>query len=216
MQTVIISGGYIDDAFATEWIKTHAYDQVIAADKGMDFLYRNHLTPDLIVGDFDSVSTESLAYFKMNKVRVVELNPMKDDTDTEFAIRKAISEGASSITLLGATGTRLDHVMGNVHLLGIGLCEGVDMEIVDAYNRIRMTDKAVEFTKENQFGKYVSLLPFSEEVTGVTLEGFKYPLLDDTLKRFCTLGVSNEIVEENAKVQLEEGILVVIESRDEG
>ena len=62
----------------------------------------------------------------------------------------------------------------------------------------------------------MKLLPFSEEVTGVTLEGFKYPLLDDTLKRFCTLGVSNEIVEENAKVQLEEGILVVIESRDEG
>ena len=182
----------------------------------MDFFYRNHLTPDLIVGDFDSVSSEALAYYQSTgKVEIITLNPIKDDTDTEFAIRTAIEKGATSITLLGATGTRLDHVLGNIELLGIGLEKGVEMELVDSHNRIRMVSGGtLAFGKDAQFGNYVSLIPFTKQVTGVTLEGFKYPLSDYTLEKFHSLGISNEIVEEQAKIRFSEGILLVIESRD--
>ena len=214
MKTLIVSGGQVDDIFAFDWIKKEGYSYMIAADKGLEFFFRNDMWPDLIVGDYDSVDTESLEYFKSKSVKIITLNPMKDDTDTEFAIRKAIAEGATSITLLGATGTRLDHVFGNVELLGIGLQEAVLIELVDAHNRIRMIDTTLDLRKDTQFGKYVSLIPFSKEIKGVTLEGFKYPLKEATLERFCTLGISNEIVDENATIRIGEGIALVIESRD--
>ena len=212
---VIISGGSIQDEFAKEWITQYQPDFIIVADSGMEFMRRVGLKPDMIIGDFDSVASETLAYFKeQTGIIFKELNPMKDDTDTEFAIRQAIGLGAKEITALGATGTRLDHVLGNVALLGIGLQEQVDIQLVDAHNRIRMIDKAISLMKAEQFGNFVSLLPYSGEVKGVTLKGFKYPLENFTMGSFSSLGISNEIVEEKAEILFEEGILLIIESRD--
>ena len=212
---LIISGGSMEDTFAKEWIGQHQPDFTIVADSGMEFMRRAGLMPDMIIGDFDSVCTETLEYFKEQQgIIFKELNPVKDDTDTEFAIRQAIGLGAKGITVLGATGTRLDHVLGNVALLGIGLKEQVDIQLVDAHNRIRMIDKAICLTKSEQFGNFVSLLPYSGEVKGVTLKGFKYPLENYTMGSFSSLGISNEIVEEKAEILFEEGILLVIEARD--
>lgn len=212
---VIISGGSIQDEFAKEWITQYQPDFIIGADSGMEFMRRVGLKPDMIIGDFDSVASETLAYFKeQTGIIFKELNPMKDDTDTEFAIRQAIGLGAKEITALGATGTRLDHVLGNVALLGIGLQEQVDIQLVDAHNRIRMIDTPLKLKKAEQFGGFVSLLPYAGEVKGVTLKGFKYPLENYTMGSFSSLGISNEIVENQAEILLKDGILVVIESRD--
>lgn len=212
---LIISGGEINEDFAKEWIKAYQPDYMIAADSGMEFLRQAGLVPDMIIGDFDSVSAETLAHFKAQEgIAVKQLNPMKDDTDTEAAIRQAIALGAEEITLLGATGSRIDHVLGNVALLGIGLKEHVAMRLVDSHNRIRMADKPFKLRKAEQFGRYVSLIPYAGDVEGVTLKGFLYPLENYHMSSFSSLGVSNEIVEEEAEVQLREGILLVIESRD--
>ena len=123
---VIVVGGSIDDEMAAELIRKEQPDVCMAADSGMNFFYRNRICPDVIVGDFDSVSSEALEYFKtIPDIEWKVLNPVKDDTDTESAIRLAIEQGAERITLLGATGTRLDHVLGNIELLGIGLQQHV-------------------------------------------------------------------------------------------
>lgn len=221
MKIVIVSGGHIEDAFAVEWIKDHHYDYSIAVDRGMEFFYRNGLIPNLIVGDFDSVSSKVYGFYHSNpNVEMITLNPIKDDTDTEFAIRTAIKKGTTSITLLGGTGSRLDHVLGNIELLGIALdhqaMDGskVQMDIVDPHNRISMIDSSVELKKEECFGSYVSLLPVTPEVCGLSLTGFKYPLKNHDLKKFSSLGISNEIVESVATIEFTEGILLVIESRD--
>lgn len=212
---LIISGGSISDEFAKEWIKQYHPDFTIVADSGMEFMRRVGLVPDMIIGDFDSVKADTLGFFKEQQGIVFkELNPVKDDTDTEFAIRQAISLGAKEITILGATGTRLDHVLGNVALLGIGLQEQVAIQLVDAHNRIRMIDKSLCLAKAEQFGNFVSLLPYSGEVKGVTLKGFRYPLENFTMESFSSLGISNEIVEEKAEILFAEGILLVIEARD--
>lgn len=212
---LIVSGGSIEDEFAKEWITQYQPDFIIVADSGMEFMRRVGLKPDMIIGDFDSVKADTLDFFKeQSGIVFKELNPVKDDTDTEFAIRQAISLGAKEITILGATGTRLDHVLGNVALLGIGLQEQVAIQLVDAHNRIRMIDKSLYLTKAEQFGNFVSLLPYSGEVKHVTLKGFKYPLEAYTMGSFSSLGISNEIVEEKAEILFEEGILLVIESRD--
>lgn len=212
---VIISGGSIDDGCACNIIEEGNYDVILGADSGMNFLYRAEIKPDVIIGDFDSVDDEALTYFKnQDGIELHQLNPMKDDTDTEYAIRYAISNGATAITVLGGTGTRLDHVLGNVSLLGIGLEEGVSMELVDANNRIRMIDKPITIRKNEQYGKYVSLIPYTGEVCDVTLEGMKYPLDHYLLGGFNSLGVSNEIEEEEARISFSKGLLLVIESRD--
>jgi len=212
---LIVSGGSIADEFAKEWIAQYQPEYIIVADSGMEFMRRVKLIPDMIIGDFDSVKEETLLYFKAQQGIVwKQLNPIKDDTDTEFAIRQAIELGAKEITVLGATGTRLDHVLGNVSLLGIGLKEQVDIQLVDAHNRIRMVNKPMKLKKTKQFGSVVSLLPYAGDVKGVTLKGFKYPLENYTMGCFSSLGISNEIVENEAEILFEEGILVVIEARD--
>lgn len=215
MRFVIISGGHMDDVFALDWLEKNKYDCMIAADSGMNFLHRNGLVPNVIAGDFDSVASESLACFSgMSEVEMLRLNPIKDDTDTEFVIREAIRRGAKEITVLGATGTRLDHVLANVNLLGIGLEENVSIELVDKHNRIRMVDGSLEIKKIEQFGDFVSVLPVKGDAKGVTLGGMKYPLKDADIACFSSLGVSNEIVDERATISVKQGILLVIESRD--
>lgn len=215
MKYVIISGGSIEDAFALEWLQKNKYDKLIAADSGMDFLYRNGLVPDLVAGDFDSVDNTSLTCFsKEEKVELLQLNPEKDDTDTEFVLREAIRRGATEIVILGGTGTRLDHVFANIYLLGIGIEEDVEIQIVDSHNRIRMTDHELSIPKDTQFGNYVSVLPVRGDAHGVTLTGMKYPLHDADITSFSSLGVSNEIVDDVARIWVQQGILLVIESRD--
>lgn len=212
---LIISGGSISDDFAKKWMEQYQPDYIITADSGMEFMRRIERIPDMIIGDFDSVDSETLAVFQVQQGIVwKELNPIKDDTDTESAIRQAMSLGAEEIAILGGTGTRLDHVLGNIALLGIGLGESVSIQLVDTHNRIRMIDKPMQITQKEQFGKYISLVPYNGEVTHLYLKGFKYPLADYTLKGFNTLGISNEIIEETAEISFEEGNLIVIEARD--
>lgn len=214
---VIISGGSIKDSFALSFLQQKNPECVIAADKGMEFCYRNGIRPDVIVGDFDSADGEVLSYFRGQEgVEIITLNPVKDDTDTEFAIRHAIEKGASTITVLGGTGSRIDHMLGNIELLGIGLASGIPIILQDSCNRVRMIDRGITIDKAEQFGVYVSLIPYTAQVEHLYLRGFKYPLSDYCMTGFNSLGVSNEIVDERGEISFEKGILLVIESRDEG
>lgn len=143
------------------YIKERAWDYVVCADAGMRFCHSAGILPDLILGDFDSVDEESYEYFqKVCPERMERFPTHKDETDTELALLRAIDAGADAITMIGATGTRLDHVMGNIQMLKLALDRKVFCQIVDAHNRIRMVDKFAELKKSDQFGKYVSLLPF--------------------------------------------------------
>ncbi len=211
---LIVAGGEIEDAFVCRIIQEEHPTSVIAVDCGMDFFYRNKKMPDVIVGDFDSAEPESLTYFRRQGVRIKELSPMKDDTDTEAALRLALQMGAERITLLGAIGSRIDHMLANIELLGIGLMAGVPMVMMDAKNKIRMADTGLTIKKCEQHGTYVSLLPYTPEVTHLTLRGFKYPLNDVILRGFCSLGISNEIIEEEAEILFGSGILLVMETKD--
>ena len=212
---MIVSGGSLSKEFVTKVVGQGKYDRILAADSGMNALYAAAVTPDIIIGDFDSADEKILAFFQQNKaIDFCTLNPEKDDTDTEFAIRESIRRGADSITIIGGTGTRLDHVLGNISLLGIGLEEQVSMELLDEHNRIRMIQDALTLEKETQYGKYVSLIPYGGDVQGITLRGFKYPLSDYTMGGFNSLGISNEIVDNRAEIRFRSGILLVIESKD--
>ena len=215
MRCLIVTGGTIEEDFSCQYIKKYEWDYIICADAGMRFCHEAEITPDLILGDFDSVDEESYEYFKIVCPERMERFPThKDETDTELALLRAIEAGADAITMIGATGTRLDHVMGNIQMLKLALDRQVSCQIVDAHNRIRMVQGEVTLKKADQFGKYVSLLPFTPEVTGITLKGFAYEVDDFTLVSGIARGVSNELEAETATITCKDGILLVIESRD--
>lgn len=214
-RAVILTGGRIEESFCLKYLEKQPFDFYIAVDSGLQFFYKNHLNPDLIVGDFDSVSGEALHYFERQKeVKWLRLIPEKDDTDTECAVRQAVLQGYGQIHILGGTGSRLDHMMATVGLLGMALEENVEILLLDSHNRARMIDHKLVITKKEQYGNYVSLLPVTPKVTGVTLKGMKYPLSDYTMVSYKSLGVSNEIVEDAAEIYLKDGALLVVESKD--
>lgn len=217
MEALIITGGSIEDAFALSFLKENPCDLTIAADSGMEFFYRNGLVPDEIVGDFDSVTAGVLEFFRENnpQIKIRKFQPEKDETDTELALRTAINAGCKKIWLLGAIGTRLDHVLGNIHLLGMAMEQDCECIILDSCNRIRMLQHGMKILREEQYGDYISLFPFTPTVKGLTLRGFKYPLEKYELQCYHSLGVSNEISQEEAEISFEEGILLMVESRDE-
>ena len=142
------------------------------------------------------------------------LNPIKDATDTHMAVLEAIKLNPKAITILGATGGRLDHMMGNLALLKLCVDKGIPACIIDQQNKITMIDKQLKISKCNQYGKYVSLIPFSDEVTGITLTGFAYGLSDATMIKADTIGISNEIREEEGFITIKSGYLMVMETKD--
>ena len=190
---------------------------LVAADKGMEWFMRNReFTPDLAVGDFDSLSEEGEAYMESLKdLEIVRLKPEKDDSDTQSAVNFAIDRGAERIIILGATGNRIDHLMANFGLLVHGRNRGADITLVDQWNYMKLIESHTVLKKEEQFGKYVSFFSLEGDLTGLTLRGFKYPLNKYHLKVSDSgLTVSNEIVDEEACVEFEAGSLLMLMTRD--
>ena len=132
MRVLILTGGTVEENFAKDYISKWNPDQVITADKGLLYAKRLNIKPDIILGDFDSCSKDIMQEFSTDKKIIVPCE--KDDTDTGLAIQKAIETGADEILMIGGTGTRLDHVMGNFGQLFYAHSKGVKAELVDSSN----------------------------------------------------------------------------------
>lgn len=218
MDSVIISGGNINSDFALDFLKRKKTEYLlIAADRGLEFCSRCGLAPHWAVGDFDSISPEILREFEeKNGIKWKKLLPEKDDSDTQSAVNLAMELGSRRIEILGGTGSRVDHVLANLGLLACGGRDGTQISLVDANNYITILTKPKTILKKReQFGKYVSFFPALGEVKELTLKGFKYPLCRHHLTVFDSgLTVSNEILEEEATVELKDGFLLMIMSKD--
>ena len=218
--TVIFSGGRTDLVFAAEFMKDQKNAFLIAADRGLEALVSLGLRPNAVIGDFDSASKETIdqvnSFEKEDDITVIRLNPVKDDTDTEAAVRFALENNKEpgDIYILGGTGSRVDHILGNISILGLGKDFGKKIILLDENNRIELLFEGRTILKEEAFGDFVSLIPFGDEVTGLTLKGFKYPLKNWTLKGFNSLGISNEIVSKEAQISFDSGVLIMVQSKD--
>lgn len=214
-EAIIVSGGTLDEAFVLSILEEKQERFLIAVDRGLLFLYEHKICPDYIVGDFDSVPQEVIALYKEQKrIPIREFNPVKDATDTEIAIRLAIEFECRKITILGGTGTRLDHVWGNVQSLKIAVDAGVEAYLMDPHNRIRLLKEGIELRKEDSFGTYFSVFPLGEKVDGFQIKGAKYPLSDHTLTPYDSLCVSNELQEEKVTISFPKGYVILMETGD--
>lgn len=214
---VIVSGGRLDVQFASEFMKKEQPQLLIAADKGLAFCEETGIVPTHIVGDFDTLGEALLPKYETMGVPVRKYRPEKDLTDTEIAVRLAAELGAQKITILGASeGNRLDHLFGNVMTMVPVQKSGIDCFMVDAHNRVRILTKPLQIRREEQYGKYISFLPLTTKVSGVTLRGFRYPLTEHcfTVEASGSLGISNELAEDVGTIEFREGLLLMVESRD--
>ena len=218
-EALIAAGGQIDLAQLREEAKRIRLKGglLIAADRGLEAFCRLQEAPDIAVGDFDSVSPEALTWYTgCEGYRLERHRPEKDQSDTELAFDTAREAGVKRLTLMGATGTRLDHTLSNIHLLKTARDRGLSCVLLDKNNRIRLVSGRTVFGREGERYPYLSFLPLSEEVFPVTLTGFRYPLkaYHMVLGTECTRCVSNEIVEEEAVLDFSEGLLLAIEAKD--
>lgn len=177
-------------------------DYVIAADGGYSRLNKANILPDLIVGDFDSSD------YPCENVPIIALNPIKDCTDTEFAVKTAVEKGFREILLLGCIGGRIDHTYANFTLIAAFKQNGINITALDENQKIYAVKD--EKHKISANGRYLSVYSFSEKTT-VSLSGVFYPLDNYELSYFQSLGTSNEITEPYATVEAKGGTLLVME-----
>lgn len=215
MNCLIVTGGNVDLNLLNNYYNSNKDSLVIAVDKGLESLYKLNIIPDHIVGDLDSVNATILKHYQNNpQITIHKYIPEKDYTDTDIALKLAIKLAASNITIIGATGTRIDHMLANIHVLTYALDSKIPCHILDSNNKIYLINDSAKLNKDEAHGKYISLIPLTTSVEGLTLKGFKYPLNNYCLTIGKSLGISNEIIQDNATINLKSGTLIVIESKD--
>lgn len=220
-KTLIIGGGEIDYDFTKSYLAKQKFDTVVCADAGLDAADRLGLDVNFLMGDFDSVENETLSKFMKidsldNSAKYIKYPKEKDYTDMHLVLEWTVVKKPSEIVIIGATGRRLDHFIANVNILMLPLENNIPAYIVDKYNKLCLIKSEHRIYRNNLWGKYISVCPLTEEVKGVCLRDFKYPLDSVTIKIGGSTTVSNELADgaDEAVISLDKGILIVIESRD--
>lgn len=204
---LIISGGRFVDVD----IQALSADYIIACDSGLDNADRYGLKPDLVVGDFDSLSEDKFKKIETDesKINHIRYPKEKDDTDTMIAVKQALHMGYISIKMVCAYGGRMDHSMANIQTAHYAAVRGAVVEIIDTDSLSAVfANRSMEFNKRG--GWYLSVFSLSDKSIGVSIRGTKYEIEDGELTSDFPLGVSNEFAKEKAAVSVKDGCLMVI------
>lgn len=213
---VIFAGGETEPDSVQGILEEYKPELVVAADSGLETINKLGLFPNIIVGDFDSLSDKSLLEKYENNGAEIQRFPVeKDYTDMRMSVDIAIQKGCERILMLGAIGSRADHVIGNIFLLGYLLEQKIEGVIINKKNRLRCFGVGnYIFRTENSYSKYISFFPVNGEKTCISLKGFKYDVENLELNPLNIISISNEIKGTNALLSVKEGCLLIVESGD--
>lgn len=181
---------------------------IIAADGGYAHTQKLELTPDAVLGDFDS-----LGYVPTGaQVHPVE----KDDTDCMIAVRLALQKGCDDIVIYGALdGPRMDHTIANLQTLLFLTRQGARGTLVGEKNIITAACNGTILFDAQAQGT-VSVFCMGSAARGVSIRGLQYELEDGVLEPDMPLGVSNHFRGREAAVEVKDGAVIVIYDRDNG
>lgn len=197
----IISGGAFSSLDGIE-----NTDFIIACDKGYEYAKSQNITPDLIIGDYDSFLGAL-----PNEIQKITLPCEKDETDTMAAISYAVDHGFNKILLYCALGGRLDHLLGNLQSAAYAAKNGATVRIIDEDNEIHVfSDSEICLPKKENFS--VSVISLTDKCENVNILGGKYVLKNAVLTNASTLGISNEWIDD-ITVSVGNGILAVVMSK---
>ena len=207
MRAFIYTGGVIHPDNITEHPK--AEDLCIAADQGYHNAMKLGERVDILIGDFDSIGR--VPEGDVGEIRRVPAE--KDLTDTQIAVEIAVEEGADEIILIGGLSGRLDHSLSNLGILEDMYLRNLHGYMTDGQNRVHFLRNSSTLIARSAY-KYISLVAADEVVKGVSMEGGKYPLKNQTLKRRLQYAVSNEITVNVVLISVKKGGIYIIESKD--
>ena len=208
MQRCVIIGGAEIKNYHRIKSKLNKNDYFIFCDSGLKHQKELDIEPNLIIGDFDSINKPE------TKTEIIHLPCEKDDTDTFYAVKEAIKRGFTTFLLIGVTGNRLDHTLGNLSALLYLYKQGKSASIIDDYSLMQIVDDKPIIINE---AKYFSLLNISGAAQGVNIENAKYPLKDATIDSEYSYCVSNEVLEDKqAKIYVKNGQMLLIIVEEEG
>lgn len=208
MKAFIYTGGAIAEKNISE--EPGAEDLIIAADAGYHNAKKLGVTPQILLGDLDSLKKgEPLP----DDLEILQVPAEKDDTDTQLAIKVALEKGATELVIIGGLDGRLDHTLSNLAILEDLNAKHVRALMTNGQNRVRfIRDNGLILLRDGF--RYFSILAADPVVKGVTVDGCKYPLKKAKLTRANQYAVSNEIVGNCALIEIRKGGAWIVESND--
>ncbi len=207
MHAIVAAGG---DPLDASWLPARFdADLVVAADSGLAHVFALGLTPDIVVGDLDSVMPADLERARDLGARIERYPADKDATDLELALDLVRGLGATTVTVVGAGGGRLDHLVGGLHLLAAPAWSVMRITALAGPARVTVVHDRAELT--GTIGSIVTLLAVGGSAAGVTTDGLRWTHADDELDATSTRGVSNEVTRTPFTVQVHTGTLLVIQ-----
>jgi thiamine pyrophosphokinase len=184
-------------------------DYRVCADGAASLLKKYGLTPDVILGDLDSIRTSEKQHF--NAIKTIQIAD-QSTTDGEKAIAHCAEKGINKLVVLGALGKRLDHTLYNLGLFKRTVQLGIDITFYTNHEKLRVIEKTTTFLEDK--GTVISLMPLYGRVNGVTTQGLTYPINDETLEMGLFSSVSNEFSQNEAIISLTKGQLLIVISRE--
>lgn len=209
-RVVIFANGLVPDPDKLRLL-FNADDFILCADGGTRLALALDLTPDLVIGDLDSIAGADLAHIEAARIPMRQFAQDKDETDLQLALQAALERKPAAILILGALGGRLDHTLGNISILTDPRLSGIDCRLDDGVEEATLCNTHAEV--RGKPGDLVSLIPWGSAVTGARTEGLRWRLVGETLYSDKTRGISNEMLGERAAIDIERGLLLVIHSR---
>ena len=182
-------------------------DFILCADGGTRHAFALGLTPNVVIGDLDSVTEEERRKMKELDVDTIQHPTDKNETDLELAINHALTLNPSQILILAALGGRMDQTLANIALLSDLRLSTFDIRLSDGVEEIFFCRDQVQV--EGRSGDIVSLIPWQGEVNGVFTENLRWHLHHETLYPEKTRGISNEMTADVAKVSITSGLLLI-------
>lgn len=205
MKCTIVSGAPVKDyEFLKKNIDLKSF--IIAADSGYVTCRNAGIPVNLIIGDFDS-SPKPKA-----DCEIIALPAEKDDTDTFSCIKEAIKRGFDEIAIFCAAGSRLDHTYSNIICLDYCNRSNINAYIVNENNKAFISSKNITLKKDNY--KFFSVFAFSDCVEGLTIKGAKYEIENKTVYSYQSFGQSNEFLNDEVKISLKKGTILLFLSND--
>lgn len=180
----------------------------IAADGGALLLESIGFLPDVIIGDFDSLTKVQYQHYKKMGAKIIRYPVEKNETDGELALQYCQGRAFSNIIIIGFAGGQLDQQLANIFLLEYAFRNGMTAFIKEPGLEMGIIDREKVFFQK--IGTGLSLIPLDEKVSGVTIMGCKYLLKAENLLRCKTRGVSNIIEQKKAVITVEKGLLLYV------
>ncbi len=199
--------GYQDDNFS---LYTKLNGIIIATNGGANYLCKNGIIPDVVIGDFDSILPEYLNLLK-NKSIKKKFPINKDKSDTELAIEYCQQNGYNDITLINAIDGQLKHSLANLFIIEKFVVQGIKFHFYNQKNEIFVIDDKIRIKED--VGVNISLISLTDSTTIKKTEGLKFPLKNERLYRSSSRGISNITTKKIVIIEILSGILLLIKER---